>query len=106
MFGSERNLNSSFCPCRNRKTKAKSPTGQTPLVEIPEEEKWRLIQESGLLERFNDADKSPSTSSSTPTPPLTTDSEEHDGPSPLFEEIFNALMIIMPHTFFLIMMDM
>ncbi|KAF8138573.1 hypothetical protein EV363DRAFT_1314286 [Boletus edulis] len=89
----------------NRKTQAKSPTGQTPLVEIPEEEKWRLIRESGLLERFNDTGKSPSTSSSTPTPPLTTDPEEHDGPSPLFEEIFNALMLIMPHTFFLIMMD-
>jgi hypothetical protein len=88
---------------RNRKSKPTSPTEQKPLIEISEEEKWRLIRESGLLERFKDSDQSPLTSSPAPTHP---ELEEHDGPSPLVEEFFNALMIIMPHTFFLIMMDM
>lgn len=83
--------------------KSKPPTEQKPLIEIPEEEKWRLIRESGVLENFKDADQSPSTSMSIPTHP---EPEEHDGPSPLVEEIFNALMIIMPHTFFLVLMDM
>lgn len=90
----------------NRKSKLKSPTGQKPLIEIPEEEKWRLIRDSGLLERFKDSDQGPSSDSSSPTHPVTTGTEEPDGPPPLAEEILNALMIIMPHTFFLIMMDM
>ncbi|KAF8558888.1 hypothetical protein OG21DRAFT_1493722 [Imleria badia] len=90
----------------SKRTKAKSPTEQKPLIEIPEDEKWRLIRESGLLERFEDSDQAPLTSkSSAPTQPVTTDQEEHDGPPALAEEIFNALMIIMPHTFFLVMMD-
>ncbi|KAG8218737.1 hypothetical protein J3R82DRAFT_4407 [Butyriboletus roseoflavus] len=91
---------------KNRKSIPKPPTEQKPLIEIPEDEKWRLIRESGLLERFKDSDQSPSTSSSAPTRPATTGREELDGPSSLAEEILNAFMIITPHTFFLIMMDM
>lgn len=91
---------------KNRKSKPNRHTEQKPLIEIPEEEKWRLVRESGLLERFKDSDQSPSTSTSTPTHPVTTGPEELDGPSPLAEEILNAFMIIMPHTFFFVMMDM
>lgn len=90
---------------KNRKSKPKPPTEQKPLIEIPEDEKWRLIRQSGLLERFKDSDL-PSTSSSAPTRPVTTSEEGLDGPPPLAEEILNALMLIMPHTFFLVMMDM
>lgn len=85
--------------------KNRKPKEQKPLIEIPEEEKWRLIRESGLLERFKDSDQIPSLSS-TLTHPVTAGPREPDGPLPLAEEILNSLMIIMPHTFFLIMMVM
>ena len=84
---------------RNRKNKA---TEHKPLIEIPEAEKWRLIRESGLLERFEDSDQSPATHAMTSNPGATDD----DGPPLLAEEILNAFMIIIPHTFFLVMMDM
>ncbi|KAN0097360.1 hypothetical protein V8E55_001806 [Tylopilus felleus] len=104
MFGSEHiaQAQCTISPPPMSKRKTKPPTEQKPLIEIPEEEKWRLIRESGLLERFKDSDEIPPTSSPTPTRP---DPEDHDGPSPLFEEIFNTFMIIIPHTFFLVMMD-
>ncbi|KAF9226469.1 hypothetical protein BS17DRAFT_697565 [Gyrodon lividus] len=82
---------------KNRKNKCGSPAEKKPLIEIPEEEKWRLIRESGLLDSVNTPYQRTLASTSTP--------EVDDGPPPLLEEIFNALVIIMPHTFFLIMMD-
>ncbi|KIJ20173.1 hypothetical protein PAXINDRAFT_107987 [Paxillus involutus ATCC 200175] len=83
----------------NRKNKFGSPANKKPLIEIPEEEQWRLIQESGLLSRVNTPDER------TPARTQASTTEVDDGPLPLAEEIFNALVIIMPHTFFLIMMD-
>ncbi|KIJ70177.1 hypothetical protein HYDPIDRAFT_121682 [Hydnomerulius pinastri MD-312] len=84
---------------RNRKDKSKSPTEQKPFIEIPESEQWRLIQESGLLDKINKPNQG--------TPNVQEDStaEEDDGPPPIAEEIFNATVVIMPLTFFLIMMD-
>ncbi|KAF9247218.1 hypothetical protein BU15DRAFT_70052 [Melanogaster broomeanus] len=84
---------------KNRKSKSKSPAEIKPLIEIPEEEQWRLIQDSGLLNRINKPDQP------TPTSTQVSTTEEGDGLSPLAEDIFNAVIIIMPHTFFLIMMD-
>ncbi|KAG1753947.1 uncharacterized protein EDB91DRAFT_427114 [Suillus paluster] len=76
---------------RNRQTTQATPA-QKPLVEIPEDEQWRLIQEAGVLRKISDTRK----------PGETTDNVE---PLPLAEEIFNAVVLIMPFTFFLIMMD-
>ncbi|KAF8842270.1 hypothetical protein BDN67DRAFT_966032 [Paxillus ammoniavirescens] len=84
---------------KNRKNKFGSPADKKPLIEISEEEQWRLIQESGLLSRVNTPDER------TPARTQASTTEVDDGPPPLAEEIFNALVIIMPHTFFLIMMD-
>ncbi|KAG0709542.1 hypothetical protein DFH29DRAFT_2158 [Suillus ampliporus] len=78
---------------RNRHTvQTMSTSAQKPLVEIPEDEQWRLIQEAGVLRKISDTQK----------PAETTDNAE---PLPLAEEIFNAVVLIMPFTFFLIMMD-
>ena len=79
-------------PTRNRQTTQTIPE-QEPLVEISEDEQWRLIQETGVLRKISGTQK----------PEETIDNGE---PLPLAEEIFNAVVLIMPFTFFLIMMDM
>ncbi|OAX43888.1 hypothetical protein K503DRAFT_846906 [Rhizopogon vinicolor AM-OR11-026] len=78
-------------PTRNRQTTQTIPE-QEPLVEISEDEQWRLIQETGVLRKISGTQK----------PEETIDNGE---PLPLAEEIFNAVVLIMPFTFFLIMMD-
>jgi hypothetical protein len=79
-------------PTRKRQTTQTTPA-EKPLVEISEDEQWRLIQETGVLRKISDTQK----------PEETTDNGE---PFPLAEEIFSAVVLIMPFTFFLIMMDM
>ncbi|KAG6335324.1 hypothetical protein ID866_3756 [Astraeus odoratus] len=76
---------------KNRKTVSKTSSGS---ITIAEEEQWRLVRESGVLTKVkSDQDAKPSS-----------ESEPEDTPSPLAEEIFNASVVIMPMTFFLIMM--
>ncbi|KAJ8590308.1 hypothetical protein M405DRAFT_816436 [Rhizopogon salebrosus TDB-379] len=76
---------------RKRQTTQTVPA-QKPPVEISEDEQWRLIQESGVLKKISD----------TPKPEEAVGNGE---PLPLAEEIFNAVVLIMPFTFFLVMMD-
>jgi len=76
---------------RNRQTTQTNPT-QKPLIEISEDEQRRLIQESGILKKIP-----------TRKPEESTDNDEA---LPLAEEIFSAVVLIMPFTFFLVMMDM
>ncbi|KAG1779809.1 hypothetical protein EV702DRAFT_965634 [Suillus placidus] len=71
---------------------AQATPAQKPLVEISEDEQWRLIEQTGVLRKISDIQK----------PGETTDNVE---PLPLADEIFNAVVFIMPLTFFLIMMD-
>lgn len=77
---------------KKRQTAQTTPV-QKPLVEISEDEQWRLIEQTGVLRKVAETRK----------PKETTDNVE---PLPLADEIFNAVMFIMPLTFFLIMMDM
>ncbi|KAG2348804.1 hypothetical protein BDR05DRAFT_1055754 [Suillus weaverae] len=71
---------------------AQATPAQKPLVEISEDEQWRLVEQTGVLRKISDIQK----------PGETTDNVE---PLPLADEIFNAVVFIMPLTFFLIMMD-
>jgi hypothetical protein len=71
-----------------------TPT-QKPIVEISEDEQWRLIEQTGVLRKISDI-QNPGDSE------ITDDVE----PLPLADEIFNAVVYIIPSTFFLIMMDM
>lgn len=59
-----------------------------PLIEIPEDEKWRLIRQSGLLKDLQ--------------PP---DVEDDDEVFPLAQEIFNCAVLVVPFSFFLLMME-
>jgi len=61
--------------------------------EISEEEQWRLINETGLLKQL-------------PNSPPTTRVEEAEEETPFAVEILNALLLIAPFTFLLVMMDM
>ena len=70
---------------------AKKPPSTKP--EISEEEQWRLIKETGLLNHIPDS-------------PRATQVREEEEETPFAVEILNALMLIAPFTFLLVMMDM
>lgn len=82
---------------RNRKG---NPTSKSKDLQIPEDEQWRLIKETGLLK----------TPSSGPAPPLeasASDTDDRaDGVSPLADEIFNATLLMIPFSFLLFLMEM
>lgn len=81
---------------RNRKTKSNAgPAGETPKhLEISEEEQWRIINETGILNKVP-----------RPLTKISTDDDE-ELISPLAEEIFNSVTLIMPFTFLLILFEM
>ncbi|PBK72621.1 hypothetical protein ARMSODRAFT_953016 [Armillaria solidipes] len=86
-----------------RKTaNAKEPSSTTakipskPLIQLSEEEQWRLINESGVLHQVAAAEDAPSSEG-------ITQSKEED--SPLAEEIFDAVVLIIPFTFLFVMME-
>jgi len=74
---------------KNAKGPKESPSNQP---EISEEEQWRLINETGLLKQL-------------PNSPRTIRVEEEEA-TPFAEEILNAMLLIAPFTFLLVMMDM
>ena len=57
-----------------------------PLIEIPEEETWRLIQQTGILEAAENQ-------------------KEVEGVS-LGDEIFNAVLLIIPFSSLLLLIEM
>lgn len=73
-----------------RKAKAKTPEPAQSL-EIPEEEQWRLINETGILKQ------------AIPRPNIPTTAQED---LPLAEEIFGAVTLIIPFSFLLLLFDM
>jgi hypothetical protein len=74
---------------KNAKGARESPSNQP---EISEEEQWRIINETSLLKQL-------------PNSPRTARVEEEEE-TPFAEEILNALLLIAPFTFLLVMMDM
>ena len=62
-------------------------------IEIPEDEQWRLINATGVLEKMPHA-----------SPSQEDIAEEHD--ESLAEEIFSAVILIMPMSFLLLLMEM
>jgi len=74
-----------------RKTAKGAQESPSSQPEISEEEQWRIINETGLLKQM-------------PNSPPTTRVEEEEG-TPFAEEILNALLLIAPFTFLLVLMD-
>lgn len=83
---------------KNRKPSQVPSSSEKPLVDISEDDQWRIIKESGILEQV-------------PTPPTSArlQAQREDVEqllSPLTEEIFAALALIIPHAFLLLMMEL
>lgn len=70
---------------------------QEPLIDMSEQEQWRIINESGILNKIT-KDEQPVAAS--------VEEEEEGKLSPLTEEMFAAINLIIPHSFLLMMMDM
>jgi hypothetical protein len=64
-----------------------------PLVEISEEEQWRLINESGVLKKI-------------PKPGQQADASEEPEEISFGEEMLNTILYVVPFSFLLVMMDM
>jgi len=71
-------------------------TQRKPLIEISEEEQMRLIEQSGILTKVKAAEKNASLSKE----------EGVEERIPLSDEIFNAVLYIIPFSFLLLMMEM
>ncbi|PFH51439.1 hypothetical protein AMATHDRAFT_74986 [Amanita thiersii Skay4041] len=77
---------------RSKKASKSSKRSEQDMLHIPDEEQWRLVNESGILKKLE-----------VPKPKFSQDQTEE--PLPLGEEIFNATMLIVPFCFLLLMMD-
>lgn len=75
---------------KNAKNTKKTPPSQP---EISEEEQWRIINETGLLKQAQSSSRAARM-------------QEGGEETPFAEEILNAMLLIAPFTFLLIMMDM
>ncbi|KAJ3999524.1 hypothetical protein F5050DRAFT_1564943 [Lentinula boryana] len=76
---------------RQRKPEAKPPNSDdTPLIDIPEEEQWRLINDTGVLHKISSDQQQ---------------SESTDSEYTLMDEILDTSMIIIPFCSLLILMD-
>ncbi|KAJ3971263.1 hypothetical protein EV361DRAFT_230160 [Lentinula raphanica] len=78
---------------RQRKPNPEPPKSDaTPLIDIPEDEQWRLINESGVLHKISSDERR---SDLTPT----------DSEYTLMDEILDTSMIIIPFCSLLLLMD-
>ncbi|KAF8915960.1 hypothetical protein CPB85DRAFT_389537 [Mucidula mucida] len=85
-----------------KKRKQQKPESPAPSegLDIPEDEQWRLIQESGVLNQIP-LEKPPGGSTAFHPPPADVQDED----SSLSDEIFNAILYIIPFSFCLLMME-
>ncbi|KAI0758278.1 hypothetical protein BC629DRAFT_1444254 [Irpex lacteus] len=84
---------------RRAAAKAQKETEEKPLIEIPEADQWRIIRDSGILQKL---DGQPSSS---PAAKEKVKEEEEHLLSPFWEEFFAATSLIIPHCFLLLMME-
>ena len=88
---------------RNRKSGTRPsdvPSGNdAPLLDIPESEQWRIIRESGILKQIPKEGQAAGATQGGAD-------EEPEGLSPFAEEVFNAIMLIIPMSFMLLLMEM
>ncbi|KAI0347067.1 hypothetical protein BDW22DRAFT_1351412 [Trametopsis cervina] len=78
---------------RNRKSQKSKTDEGAPLVEITEEDQWRIIRESGVLKTI------PTSSETSP------EAAGEELLSPFWLEFFAATALIIPHSFLLLMME-
>jgi hypothetical protein len=76
----------------NRKAKTETSSEPSTNLEISEEEQWRLINETGILKK------------AIPRSSPVVEAEETED-TPLAEEIFNSVILIIPFSFLLLMFE-
>lgn len=83
---------------KQRKSK---PQKQSPskVEEIPEDEQWKIIEKSGVLKNI------PRSAQPAPSKEQTEEEVDEDLFSPICNEIFNAILFIIPFSSLYIMMD-
>ncbi|KAI0352693.1 hypothetical protein OH77DRAFT_1591825 [Trametes cingulata] len=82
------------------KQQAAEAGSRTTAVDIPEEEQWRIINETGILKQV------PSSTSAKKSGQAEEDEEDRDYEiSPLADEIFRALYLVIPMSFMLLLME-
>ncbi|OCH93590.1 hypothetical protein OBBRIDRAFT_724594 [Obba rivulosa] len=79
---------------RNRKAKSQKPESleSTQNLEVSEEDQWRIIKDSGILNKL-------------PQPPRPPEESAEERDLELGEEIFNASLLIIPMSFLLLLME-
>ena len=83
---------------RNRKNQSKTPSSKGEAIDIPEAEQWRIIRGSGILKQIPKDSKTSKAGDFA--------DEEEDDLSPFAEEVFNSMMLVIPMSFMLLLMDM
>jgi hypothetical protein len=71
---------------------------QKPLVDISEEEQWRLINESGILKKM------PRTEQKLSNP--NEENSKNEGDTSVGEDILDTIFYLVPFSFLLLMMEM
>lgn len=78
------------------KLKANAKVPAKPLIELSEEEQMRLINQSGILDKFKQTEAAASKETA----------EVVEERLPLGEEILNSILYIIPASFLLLLMEM
>jgi hypothetical protein len=78
---------------RTGKPKISAQNPDQSATEIPEDEQWRLVNESGILGKVSSINKKQVTN-------------DEDEATTLAEELFGAVLLIIPFSFLLLMMEM
>jgi len=94
MARSRKTQNSQSIPLAPPSTANLPPNIGKPLIDIPAEEQWRLINQSGVLQ-----------SSSIESIPAAISSRNMDEVTPLSDEIFNSVLLIIPFSSLLLLME-
>lgn len=79
------------------------PQPRKPLVEMSDDETWRFVKQSGILDSQDAALESPSVMTLRPGE---TAPEVLSEVTPLSDEIFNAILLIIPFSAILLLMEM
>ncbi|KAF9820980.1 hypothetical protein IEO21_00957 [Rhodonia placenta] len=76
---------------RKANTKAPAKNKSPGNLELPEEEQWRIINETGILKKFPG--------------PRASDVVHEEEQTPFADEVFNAMLLIIPMSFLLLLME-
>jgi hypothetical protein len=97
-------------PVSSSSPSASKSTGSQPTLGISEQEQWRLIQQSGVLKQASDVYKirpeADPLHAPVPASAGANAEDDDEGVNPLFEEIFQTIVIAMPLSFFLLLLHM